>query len=72
LGIATEGVNYIRIVEIPGEVRSIEGALGYVHSSLLITNHIILKTVIMALPRYSKFPDIDGFILYHGNNSTVP
>ena len=66
--IATDGVENIHILDIPGEVRTINDALGHI-GLYCRSKPMVPKTILIALPRYNKFPDIDGLILYQGNNS---
>lgn len=58
-------MDYIRIIDIPGEVHTIVDALGYL-CSYFQSKPMLPKTIIIAVPRYNKFPDIDGLILYQG------
>ena len=68
--IATEGVKYLRIINIPSEVYSISDAINYLYS-YLHAKPMIPKTIIIAIPKYNKFPDLNGFILYLGSTSPL-
>eukprot|EP01033_Poteriospumella_lacustris_P006919 gene6919-4985_t len=65
LGIATDGVASVSVHDIPGELQTIGDALDYLRWRFQSNQtQLAPLSVVIAVPRYNQFPDLDGFILY--------